>query len=217
MLKKWDKIWLNVLYILGLLLLMILVLADSHWSLRLKLVMMVAIILPIHACEEWQIPGGFHYQYNLTFGSHDPNRYPMNRLTDMLTVCIAEVVYLVCVPFYHYNWVVMALCGFCWLEVGMHTFFGISMYRRFKGQGKRTPYNPGMVSAYLGFGIVAIAMIINLIDFATITPIDWLLTVVMLILMAIFEIFLPERLFRDKETTFGYSSAMYFEQFIPHS
>lgn len=214
MLKKWDKIWLNVLYLIGIILLMILVLGGQDWSLRFKLVWLVAIILPMHACEEWQLPGGFHYQYNLSFGSELPNKYPMSRLTDMLTVCIAEVVYLICTLFYQYNWVVMALCGFCLLEVFMHTFFGITMYHRFKNKSKKTIYNPGFASAYLGFGVTAIAMIVNLVKHATITSTDWLLTTVMLLLMALFEIFLPERIFRNKNTEFGFSSPMYFTKFL---
>ncbi|GAO99305.1 Brp/Blh family beta-carotene 15,15'-monooxygenase [Fructobacillus ficulneus] len=175
---------------------------------------MVAIILPIHAGEEWQLPGGFHYQYNLSFGSDMPNIYPMNRLTDMLTVCIAEVAYIVCIFFYQVNWVVMALCAFCFLEVFMHTFFGIKMYNRFKNQGKKTLYNPGMASGYLGFGVTAIAMVVNLANHATITGTDWVFAFIMLLLMALFEILLPERLFRSKDTSFPFTSPMYFTKFL---
>lgn len=214
MIKQWDKIWLNVLYLVGLVLLMIMVLAGQSWSLRFKLVWLVAIILPVHACEEWQIPGGFHYQYNLSFGSDLPNKYPMSRLTDMLTVCIAEVVYIICAVFYQYHWVVMALCGFCLLEVFMHTFFGITMYKRFKNKGKKTIYNPGLASAYLGFGTTAAAMILSLSKYATITGKDWGLTSLLLLLMALFEIFLPERIFRNNQTKYGFDSPMYFTKFL---
>lgn len=212
--KLWDRIWLNVFYVIGICLLMILVLFGGDWPLRLRLVYMVSVILPMHACEEWQLPGGFHYQYNLIQHSDLPNRYPMNRLTDMLTVCIAEVVYLACVPFYQLNWVVMALCGFCLLEVFMHTFFGITMHHRFKQSGKKTMYNPGLVTAYLGFGSVAIAMIINLSTNATITGQDWGLTALLIAFMAVFEIFLPELRFRSKTTAYPYTSARYYEKFI---
>ncbi|WP_082620303.1 HXXEE domain-containing protein [Secundilactobacillus collinoides] len=137
----------------------------------------------------------------------------MNRITDMLTVCIAEIVYLGCLFFAQNTWIVMALCGFCLLEVGMHTFFGVTMYRRFKDRGKKTIYNPGFASAYLGFGVIAIMMIQNVIA-SGVTGYDWVKTIIMLILMGLIEILLPERLFRNHNTSYGYASAKYFTKFL---
>ena len=149
MLSLWNKIWLKVLllYIIGLSLLMLMVTLGKDWNENFKLVWMISIIPPIHACEEWQIPGGFHYQYNLLFKLESPNKYPMNRLTDMLTVVIAEIVYLGCLLFYKNTWILMALCGFSLLEVGMHTYLGVLMFKRFRSKGKKTIYNPGLASA----------------------------------------------------------------------
>lgn len=213
MLKKWDKIWLNVLYLLGLGLLMILIGFGQDWPQRFKLIWAVAIILPIHACEEWQLPGGFHYQYNLTMGSKLPNKYPMSRLTDMVTIVVAEIIYLGCLFFYQQTWILMALCGFSLLEVGAHTYFGIAMYHRFKNHGKKTIYNPGMASAYLGFGSLVALMIQN-IHHTGATGMDWLLTLIMLLLMALIEVILPERIFRSPQTEFGFTSPMYFAKFL---
>lgn len=214
MLKKWDSIWLNCFYLFGIALLMIWVGFGQAWPERFKLIWLMAMILPIHACEEWQLPGGFHYQYNLTFGSKIPNQYPMNRLTDMLTILIAEVVYLVSLCFYQQTWILMTFCAFSLLEVGAHTYFGIKMYQRFKSRGKRTIYNPGFATAYLGFGGAVLLIIRNIITTTGVTSTDWLLMAVMLMGMFLFEIMLPERLFRDPHTKFGYQSPMYFSKFL---
>lgn len=217
MAEKWMKNWLNGFYIVGLALLMIMVGWGGHWPERFRLVWMVSIILPIHACEEWQIPGGFHYQYNLTMGSQYPDRYPMSRLTDMLTIVIAEVLYLCCLFFYQQTWIVMGLCGFALLEFGAHTYFGIAMYRRFKSAGKRTIYNPGMASAYLGWGVLAGLMIANIATTTGTTGKDWLFAALMLVFMGIVEVYLPERIFKDKNTKYGYASPRYFTKFIQKS
>ena len=41
----------------------------NDWSIQLKGVAAISVILPIHVVEEWVFPGGFHYQYN-TFAFH---------------------------------------------------------------------------------------------------------------------------------------------------
>ena len=58
----------------------------NDWSIQLKGVAAISVILPIHVVEEWVFPGGFHYQYN-TFAFHSdiPDRYPMCRVSDTIT------------------------------------------------------------------------------------------------------------------------------------
>ena len=214
MLNKWLKNWLTVLYLLGILSFIVLIFSGGNWPLTQRLLWAVAIILPAHACEEWQLPGGFHYQYNLVQGSKSPNRYPMNQLTDMLTVCIAEIVYLVASCWYQVPAVSLSLAGFCLLEVGMHTFFGFKMYRRFKVSGKRTLYNPGLLTAYCGFGPVAIGLILQIPTAAFAIWQLWGETFGLLALMALGEIYLPELIFRNPQTQYGFISAKYFNKFL---
>lgn len=46
-----------------------------------------AAIMPFHVIEEWKCPGGLHYFYNVLLDRkrRDLSRYPMSRLTDMIT------------------------------------------------------------------------------------------------------------------------------------
>ena len=51
----------------------------------------ISVLIPLHVIEEWVFPGGFHYHYNTVMKSKQLDRYPMSRLTDMLTNFIATI------------------------------------------------------------------------------------------------------------------------------
>lgn len=55
------------------------------WSTLNILCTLAIIVLILHVLEEWVFPGGLHYSYNIAHGSNLLSRYPMNRLTDMIT------------------------------------------------------------------------------------------------------------------------------------
>ena len=70
------------------------VLAAVFWDvmpLGSKAGVFVAFIMAFHVLEEWKFPGGLHWFYNTSVfrpkdeSLYDPTRYPMSRLTDMVT------------------------------------------------------------------------------------------------------------------------------------
>lgn len=215
MLKKICEHWLRWFYVWGLVLLAGLMIWGPQLAPATRLVYLVAMLLPLHACEEWELPGGFHYQYNLIYGEKDHryNAYPMNRLSDMVTILVAEAIYLVCLPFSQHAFVMLAICGFCLLEVGMHTFFGIKMLARFKSRGKKTIYNPGLASSYLGFGTIA-GLMIHYLSQQALTLSDWGPALVLLVAFALVEIIWPERTFKNLKTPYAYQSPRYFARFL---
>ncbi|MFV0519230.1 MAG: HXXEE domain-containing protein, partial [Lachnospirales bacterium] len=57
----------------------------NTWTKINILCTLAVIVLVLHVIEEWVLPGGLHYSYNISHGSNVLGRYPMNRLTDMIT------------------------------------------------------------------------------------------------------------------------------------
>jgi hypothetical protein len=214
MLDKWcDKIWLYVLYLLGTVMAAALVINWQSWTQIQKILVFSTVVLPLHVLEEWQVPGGFHYQYNLTQRSLHPDCYPMNRLTDMITNFGGEL-FMIGLSVYGSNTgIIIALAIFSALEVVIHTFFGIKMYSLFRMKGKRTIYGPGSVTAYAGFGTIGLLSLYWLIKSGTI-PADWLVAVVVLFIMLAGFILVPENLLKSEKTAFPFHSAMYFSKYI---
>ncbi|EAH0458011.1 hypothetical protein D3Y89_13380 [Listeria monocytogenes] len=214
MLEKWcEKYWLYVLYTLGFLMIILLIMNWNNWSLQSFLVCTMAIILPLHVLEEWKLPGGFHYQYNTFFSSNIPNGYPMNRLTDMITNFLAEILFIALIPFSSQSGIIIGLLIFCVLEVIVHTVFGISMFKKFREKGKKTIYGVGSVTAYLGFGVLSIFLFVSLKNVA-ISLLDCFVALLLLVFMLVVLIILPERLLKNKNNKYAFNSTGYFEKFL---
>ncbi len=215
MLNTWcKKIWLYVLYFIGLALTILLFKNWTDWIFEMKFVVVNAIILPFHVFEEWQFPAGFHYQYNLIYNnSKYPNRYPMNRLIDMITNFSAELFFLLLLVIGINKGMVLALTIFSFLEVVIHTLFGIKGYYRFKEKGKKTIYGPGSVTAYAGFGISGVIALFWLIKNG-VTLGDCGIAAGILFIMLVGMIFIPENLLKKEDNEYAFSSAGYFEKFL---
>lgn len=215
MLNKWcSKVWLRVLYVLGVLFLVVSATHWGLWSFGQKLIGAMGVILPLHVLEEWQIPGGFHYQYNLLMKSDTLSCYPMSRLTDMLTNFCGELFFLALLLLRQDGTgTTLALTVFCWLEVVIHTLVGFRMLKQFKSRGKRTFYGPGSLSAYLGFAPAGVAGLLHLLRQPVFAS-DLLHAVVLLGVMLLGLIVLPENLLKRKDSPYAFSNAGYFEKFL---
>lgn len=191
----------------------------NDWSIQLKGVAAISVILPIHVVEEWVFPGGFHYQYN-TFAFHSdiPDRYPMCRVSDTITNLAGTFLFaglaLWCVlkggevP----AWMVLMTIGLCILEVLIHTYFGVMAWLRFRSVGKATIYGVGSVTAYFCFGVLGVILCYTLADL-TLTSTDWLWGVVGLLVMLLGCIISPEKLTKSRDTRFVFPSAGYYDRF----
>ena len=81
----WLSVWLCVATAIALAVFVHIVRNWNRWDWLTRLVAICSIWIVPHVREEWIVPGGFHYMYNMLSGSTATDRYPMSQLTDMWT------------------------------------------------------------------------------------------------------------------------------------
>lgn len=206
--------WQIALDIIGIVFAIILCVNWSDYSDAQRLYIMIGILIPIHVFEEWWWPGGFHWQYNVTMGSNDPYRYPMSRVTDMVTNTIGCIIFAM-LGFCDLtgNPVLLAMTGFCLLEIVIHTFFGVKMYQLYRPKGKRTIYGPGSFTAYTFFAALMVWGIMQIME-RGVSGTDWLWGIGVLLVMLLVIIIMPEKVFGHKDSPYAFKWAGYYEKFI---
>ena len=192
----------------------------NDWSVALKVMAAISALVPVHVVEEWVFPGGFHYQYNtFVYRSKLPDRYPMSRLTDMMTNLLATFLYAFIVCWYALSGeqvpatLVLMTIGFCTLEVIIHTTFGVMAWLRFRNVGKTTIYGPGSITAYLGFGLFGAILCYTLPDY-TLTSYDWWIGAIELVAMLTGIVIIPETAAKSRNTRFIFPSAGYYDRYL---
>lgn len=150
----------------------------------------VAFIMAFHVLEEWKFPGGLHYFYNTSiFRPKDerlfePARYPMSRLTDMITNVGLQwipIIYgVLCFFLPLSNAVALCVMLLCFMEVFAHTAGGIATYLWYRNMGKRTIYHTGLATSVLMFLPVGVFLTTQL---SGVTGADWLWCVVLFAIM----------------------------------
>ncbi|MCD8019710.1 MAG: HXXEE domain-containing protein [Clostridiales bacterium] len=193
MVKKLDK-WCDIDWIIFICVTGVLtaVLAAVFWDdmpLGARGSVFLAIIMPFHVLEEWKFPGGLHYFYNIILGSKEESkreldRFPMSRLTDMITNVGLQwipLVYLVLCFFTELS-TATALCMMllCFIEVFAHTGAGILTYFWLRKDGKRTIYHPGFATSWMMFLPAGVYLVAHL---ENVTGSDWLWAVILFIIM----------------------------------
>ncbi len=191
------------------------------WDTSLKSIFAIGAMLSFHVVEEWVFPGGFHYQYNTMWKSDIPDRYPMCRLSDMITNLFATfcfvVMGIICLAAKKvYSSFVIAGVGLAVLETIIHTFLGVKMYLRFKNRGKSTIYGPGSITTYYGFIPLGVIQMFCLSE-VPLSCSDWVYGVLITVLMLIIGIILPENLLKKRENAYGFQSNGYFDRFLTDS
>ncbi len=183
-----------------------------------------AVIMPFHVLEEWKFPGGLHYFYNTLLGPKGPgkgdlSRYPMSRLTDMITNVGLQwipLVYLVICLFTDLsNAAALCMMIFCFIEVLAHTSAGIITYIKYHSQGKKTLYNPGFGTSYMMFLPAGIYLACRL---ENITGSDWLWCAILFVIMLAISIPLTETplkkwVMKQETGAFSFEDAKYYKKF----
>ncbi len=150
-LQKWcDRTWLYLVYVIGIGMFCVLIWFWDGWEMWQKLICLLAVIVPMHICEENTLPGGFFFMNNLGFGSDQPRVFPQNRCTNMVTNLGASILFIV-LTFVGGGiaaTVVTVVMVFGFAEAINHARAGILMYRRYRDKGKRTIYGPGTITAW---------------------------------------------------------------------
>lgn len=192
----------------------------QKWSTELKVVAAVAALIPMHVVEEWVFPGGFHFQYNsFLYKSTQPDRYPMCRVSDMITNLGATLLYIVLTIICILNdgkvgtGIVMATIGFSALEVLLHTIFGTIAFFKYRSKGKTTIYGPGSITAYLGFGVFG-AIMLYCMSGRVVTGNDWIVCGIILVIIALCCILIPENLIKKKDNRYYFETNGYFDRFL---
>ena len=196
-------------------------------STELKIMGAISALIPIHVIEEWVFPGGFNYQYNLFFyNSTQPERYPMNRFSGMITnleatfgCAVITIIYAIIenkggfLP----SGFIRGTITFSALEVIMHTFFGVKAYFYFRKDGKTTIYGPGSITAYLGFGVFGFILyyiLVERIKSKLLYSYDWAIMTGILIFILVFCILGPENMIKNKNSKYFFKTNGYFDRFF---
>lgn len=145
--QGWLSVWLYVMGVIGVLLSYLVYKNRKTWSKLNILCTLAVIVLVLHVIEEWVLPGGLHYSYNINHGSMFLSKYPMNRLTDMITNLGAVVIGCIVLNVWGFKKPAgIAIMLFSAMEVVMHIGIGIQDMQIFGKYGMNTIYSPGLIA-----------------------------------------------------------------------
>lgn len=211
---KWcNHYWLIAEFGLGIIMLILLILNWNVWSIENKFCCTIPIFIAIHVAEEWKLPGGFHYQYNLFNKSQTPNKYPLNQKSDMF-INLGATIFFTILTFCPINNGLVAMAAFFgFAESMIHTVFGIIMKRTFKKNGKKTIYGPGSTTSYVYFFTVGVCAISHILKTGFDT--NCLLTLLFCIVITVGAFIVGlEKIFANPNTVYSYPDGGYFEKFL---
>lgn len=153
--------------------------------------------------------------YNLMAGSEDVDRYPMNQLSDMWTnfigVIFGCVVLIIGVnPFF----AVMQLF-LCAAEIFGHINGGIFAYKKFRENGKKTVYNPGLFTTVFGYLPVAAGLLVSFFKGQAPTWRQAAIAVACGMALGAFSLQGVEKICKDENSPYGYTwGDGYFEKYL---
>lgn len=215
-LQGWLSVWLYVMVAIGIMLSVCVWKNRKKWSALDILCTFAIIVLILHVLEEWVLPGGLHYSYNIAHGSTILSRYPMNRLTDMITNfggvllgCLVLKVWGFRKP------AALAVMLFSWFEVLIHVTIGIQDMQIFRAYGMNTLYSPGLITSLFGFLPVGIGIAIQLFKQKENRPklTQWGMAIVGTAFFAFLLINLPEDMLGNADSPYEFTNRGYYERF----
>lgn len=158
-LQGWLSIWLYVMAGIGIWLTWLVYKNRKVWDKVNIYCTLAVVVLVLHVLEEWVLPGGLHYSYNFSHGSDILSRYPMNRLTDMITNCGGVVLGCIVLKVWRFRKPAgIAIMLFSAFEVFIHIRIGISSMETFGPYGMNTLYSPGLITSLFGFFPIVIGL-----------------------------------------------------------
>lgn len=203
--KLWLSIWLYVMALISGIIIGVTICNWQVWSLQETIFAFATALLPLHVLEEWYFPSGFHTMYNLMAKSSNPDRYPMNQMSDMFTNLIGVIFgCVVLVVGVNAFFCVMQLF-LCCAEVFGHFSGGVYLYRQFKSKGKRTLYSPGMATTIFGYIPIAVGIVVSFFTQSAPTVIEFIVAIVCGMLLGGVSLNLPEKLLKDENTPYAYT------------
>ncbi len=212
----WLSVWLYVMAAIGIVLGWKVYKNRKTWDKLNMLCTLAVIVLILHVIEEWVFPGGLHYSYNISHGSYLLSRYPMNRLTDMITNFGAVVVGCIILKFFKFRKpAAIAIMIFSFFEVFIHVAIGITDMQIFAPYGANTLYSPGLVTSLFGFLPVGALLVNELVLTKAERPksIQWVMGIVGMFVLCFLLINLPEMILGNENSPYEFTDRGYYEQF----
>ncbi len=206
--------WLYLMGAMGIFSAVQLVVKRKEWDAARKLGALTVIVLVLHVMEEWVIPGGFHYFYNISSEAVLRDRYPMNALTDMITNFGGALLWFALVQTDKYGRKMsFAVMLFSFAEVAIHLLGAESSRSLLLESGIVSPfYTPGLLTAllcWLPLGITYVTYFIR----TRIKLSDVIGGVIILAVLSVLLIVMPEGLLKSEDTPYVFDDAGWYEQF----
>lgn len=190
-------------------------LLGRRWGALRTLGALAVIVLTFHVWEEWVIPGGFHYIYNIASEPTLRNRYPMSELTDMITNLGGAVLWFVLVELDRYGrGMGFAVMLFSYFEFTVHNYLAWSSMSLLYAQGIYTGfYAPGLITAVLMWLPLGVAHTVYFVR----EGLHWknaLAGLALLIVLSQALVTMPESLLKRVDNPYGFSNAGWYEQYL---
>lgn len=214
--QGWLSIWLYIMATIGIVLGVFVWKNRKTWSTLNILCTLAIIVLVLHVIEEWVLPGGLHYSYNIAHGSTLLSRYPMNRMTDMITNFGGVVLGCIVLKFWGFRKPAgIAVMLFSLFEVVIHVSIGIQDMNTFAPYGMNTLYSPGLITSLFGFLPIAIGLAIHLFKKKENHPkfTQWVMAIGATVIFAFLLINLPEATLGKEDSPYEFTNRGYYEQF----
>lgn len=213
--KAWLSVWLYVMVGIAIILGVKVWKNRTTWDKINIYCTLAVIVLVAHVIEEWVFPGGLHYSYNISHGSTDLARYPMNRLTDMITNFGGVVLGCVVLKFWGFGKPAgIAVMLFSAFEVVIHIVIGISSLNVFGKYGMQILYSPGLVTSLFGFLPITIGLAMHFFKKENRASLkQWVTAVVAMFGFCFLLINLPEMVLGSENSPYAFTDRGYYERF----
>lgn len=188
----------------------------KEWSPLNILCTLAIIVLILHVIEEWVLPGGLHYSYNIAHGSTHLSRYQMNCLTDMITNFGAVVLGCIVLKFWGFRKpAAAAIMLFSAFEVIVHVTNGIQDMQIFGVYGMNTLYSPGLITSLFGFLPLCVGLAIYLFKKKENRPtlVQWIMAFASIAVFGFLLINLPEAVLGREDSPYEFTNRGYYERF----
>lgn len=213
--NAWLSIWLYVILGIGIYLVIKVYQNRNNWDKINIFCTLAVVVLVLHIIEEWVFPGGLHYSYNFTHNSTDLARYPMNRLTDMITNFGGILLGCIVLKFWGFRKPAgIAVMLFSFFEVVIHIVIGINSLNTFGKYGMQILYSPGLVTSLFGFLPIAVGLLFHLLKKENRANIkQWVIAIVVMFGFCFLLINLPEMILGSEDSPYVFTNRGYYEQF----
>lgn len=210
--------WLYCMIIMSVILTVQMIIHWKDWGTLRKLGAFTVIVLTFHVWEEWVIPGGFHYIYNITSDAALRDRYPMSEVTDMITNFGGAIIWFVLVQMDKYGRKMsFAVMIFSFFEVVVHFYLAHHSMDIFAGQGIYTGfYAPGLITAICCWLPLGIAYTVFFVK-NKVYRADAIGGLIILALLTILLVNVPENVLKSKDNPYVFDNAGWYETWVDQS